>query len=135
MHLYLLFLYIFISCANPLKQENNTNILPDLNLVNGIEIVTWNIENFPKLGSRTIDSVYNVITSLNADVYCLQEISNRNSFQELTDRLIDYDYVISDDTDYLNLALLYKKNDFSYIDRPLGNTGHTSCPVWMLKKL
>ena len=30
---------------------------------------------------------------------------------------------------------LYKKYDFSYIDRPLGNTGHTSCPVWMLKKL
>ena len=115
--LYFLFLYIFISCASPVKQEesntsNSTGFLPDLNLVNGIEIVTWNIENFPKLGSRTIDSVYNVITSLNADVYCLQEISNRNSFQELTDRLIDYDYVISDDTDYLNLALLYKKNDF-----------------------
>ena len=30
---------------------------------------------------------------------------------------------------------LYKKYDFSYLDRPLGNTGHTSCPVWMLKKL
>ena len=30
---------------------------------------------------------------------------------------------------------LYTKYDFSYIDRPLGNTGHTSCPVWMLKKL
>ena len=30
---------------------------------------------------------------------------------------------------------LYKKYDFTYIDRPLGNTGHTSCPVWMLKKL
>ena len=99
--LYFLFFYIFISCASPVKQEgNNTNnstgFLPNLNLANGIEIVTWNIENFPKLGSRTIDSVYNVVTSLNADVYCLQEISNRNSFQELTDRLLDYDYVISD---------------------------------------
>ena len=102
----------FFSCASPVEQKSidggssSTSLLPDLNLDNGIEIVTWNIENFPKLGSRTIDSVYNVFTSLNADVYCLQEISNRNSFQELTDRLIDYDYVISDDTDYLNLALL-----------------------------
>ncbi len=30
---------------------------------------------------------------------------------------------------------LYKKVGFEYIDAPMGNTGHTSCPVWMLKKL
>ncbi|WP_108422914.1 GNAT family N-acetyltransferase [Flagellimonas amoyensis] len=30
---------------------------------------------------------------------------------------------------------LYKKSGFEYIDAPLGNTGHFSCPVWMLKKL
>lgn len=30
---------------------------------------------------------------------------------------------------------LYKKVGFEYINAPLGSTGHTSCPVWMLKKL
>lgn len=30
---------------------------------------------------------------------------------------------------------LYKKSGFDYIDAPLGNTGHFSCPVWMLKTL
>ena len=30
---------------------------------------------------------------------------------------------------------LYKKFGFTYIDAPLGATGHTSCPVWMLKDL
>lgn len=30
---------------------------------------------------------------------------------------------------------LYKKVGFENIDAPLGNTGHTSCPVWMLKEL
>lgn len=30
---------------------------------------------------------------------------------------------------------LYQKNGFDYIDAPMGNTGHYSCPVWMLKKL
>lgn len=30
---------------------------------------------------------------------------------------------------------LYKKVGFEYLDKPMGNTGHTSCPVWMLKKL
>lgn len=30
---------------------------------------------------------------------------------------------------------LYIKSGFEYIDKPLGTTGHTSCPVWMLKKI
>ncbi len=30
---------------------------------------------------------------------------------------------------------LYKKSGFEYIDAPMGNTGHFSCPVWMLKTL
>ncbi|HEX8562598.1 MAG TPA: GNAT family N-acetyltransferase [Flavobacterium sp.] len=30
---------------------------------------------------------------------------------------------------------LYKKSGFEYINAPMGNTGHTSCPVWMLKEL
>ncbi|TAI49079.1 GNAT family N-acetyltransferase [Flagellimonas allohymeniacidonis] len=30
---------------------------------------------------------------------------------------------------------LYQKNGFEYIDAPMGNTGHYSCPVWMLKEL
>ena len=28
---------------------------------------------------------------------------------------------------------LYTEFGFEYINEPLGNTGHTSCPVWMLK--
>ena len=30
---------------------------------------------------------------------------------------------------------LYEKKGFEYIDAPLGDTGHYSCPVWMLKQL
>lgn len=30
---------------------------------------------------------------------------------------------------------LYKKNGFTYIDSPMGNTCHTACDVWMIKKL
>ena len=30
---------------------------------------------------------------------------------------------------------LYKKVGFDYLCAPMGNTGHTSCPVWMLKIL
>jgi putative acetyltransferase len=30
---------------------------------------------------------------------------------------------------------LYKKVGFEYLCAPLGGTGHTSCPVWMIKSL
>ncbi len=30
---------------------------------------------------------------------------------------------------------LYTKVGFEYLKSPMGNTGHTSCPVWMLKDL
>lgn len=30
---------------------------------------------------------------------------------------------------------LYVKSGFEYLEKPLGLTGHTSCPIWMLKKL
>lgn len=30
---------------------------------------------------------------------------------------------------------LYRKTGFDYIDGPMGNTGHTSCDVWLTKRL
>ena len=112
----LCFLYLVFSCANPIeKEESNSptnSLLPDLGLEDGIEIVTWNIENFPKLGQRTIDSVANIITSLNADIYCLQEISNLSMFLEVVEILDGYSYEESNATEYLNLVVLYKKVTF-----------------------
>ena len=109
-------LYLVFSCASPIEKEasdrGNDSLLPDLNLEDGIEVVTWNIEQFPKLGQRTIDSVANIITSLNADIYCLQEISNLSMFLELVEILDGYSYVASDATEYLNLVVLYKNNQF-----------------------
>ncbi|WP_047245146.1 GNAT family N-acetyltransferase [Maribacter thermophilus] len=37
---------------------------------------------------------------------------------------------------YMKMAQrLYVKNGFEYLDAPLGDTGHYSCPVWMIKEL
>ncbi len=30
---------------------------------------------------------------------------------------------------------LYQRNGFDFIDGPMGDTGHYSCNVWMIKKL
>ena len=35
----------------------------------------------------------------------------------------------------VNAQKLYLRKGFYYINNPLGNTGHTACPIWMLKNL
>ena len=35
----------------------------------------------------------------------------------------------------LTAQKLYTKVGFKYLSEPLGGTGHTSCPVWMIKEL
>ena len=36
----------------------------------------------------------------------------------------------------LNKAVkVYEKSGFTYLDKPLGNSGHFGCDLWMLKKL
>jgi len=35
----------------------------------------------------------------------------------------------------LSAQKLYNSIGFEYINKPLGNTGHSSCPVWMIKTL
>lgn len=35
----------------------------------------------------------------------------------------------------LDAQKLYKKVGFEYLESPMGSTGHSSCPIWMLKKL
>jgi len=34
-----------------------------------------------------------------------------------------------------NAQRLYKNSGFEYISNPMGNTGHSACPVWMLRDL
>ncbi len=48
----------------------------------------------------------------------------------------EFSYCYIETMPYMQTAQkLYIKFGFDYIDAPMGNTGHTSCPVWMLKKL
>jgi putative acetyltransferase len=47
-----------------------------------------------------------------------------------------YKYCYLETLSQLETALdLYKQNAFKNLDTPLGNTGHNSCQVWMLKTL
>ena len=48
----------------------------------------------------------------------------------------EYKYCYLESASQLKSAIkLYKKNGFKHLDKPLGNTGHTICGVYMLKEL
>lgn len=34
-----------------------------------------------------------------------------------------------------NAVKVYEKSGFTYLDKPLGNSGHFGCDLWMMKKL
>ena len=46
-----------------------------------LDIVSWNIENFPKIDS-TIELLAPIIDSLNVDIFALQEITSSNALNE-----------------------------------------------------
>jgi endonuclease/exonuclease/phosphatase family metal-dependent hydrolase len=75
---------------------------------NSFDIITWNLEWFPKQGAITVDSVKEIIEIINAEIIALQEINNVSEFNQLVNKLDDYDGY-STNSSNLNLAYLYKK--------------------------
>ena len=53
-----------------------------------LDIVTWNIENFPK-NNQTINYLSEIINEINVDIIALQEIESENAFEDLIDNLND----------------------------------------------
>jgi len=54
------------------------------------EVVSWNIEWFPKNGQVTADSVKTILQSLAADVYALQEINDTTLLKQVVSTIPGY---------------------------------------------
>ncbi|MCB0409268.1 MAG: GNAT family N-acetyltransferase [Flavobacteriales bacterium] len=49
---------------------------------------------------------------------------------------MSYQYLYLESMPELNVAVgMYQKMGFRFIDKPLGNSGHFGCNIWMVKKL
>ncbi|RLC58704.1 MAG: hypothetical protein DRH89_00395 [Candidatus Cloacimonadota bacterium] len=88
-----------------------------------LEVVTWNIEHFPKDFSTTVDYVTQIIRGVNADVYALQEIENNFKFDTIIEILNNVDpentwdgYRASSAYYSINLAYIYKSNQLQIDD-------------------
>jgi endonuclease/exonuclease/phosphatase family metal-dependent hydrolase len=82
------------------------------------EVMTWNLEHFPKNDGATVDYVAKIAKYLDTDVIGLQEIESDSSFTNLIKRLNQIDsvnvwdgYRANSDKWEMNLAFLYKTND------------------------
>ncbi|MGO4910963.1 GNAT family N-acetyltransferase [Leeuwenhoekiella sp. W20_SRS_FM14] len=75
-------------------------------------------------------------------MYFLSEIRGKGFGLQMMQRCLDFakeagfKQVYLETMPYMKDAQkLYVKSGFYYIDAPLGNTGHSACPVYMLKDL
>ncbi len=57
---------------------------------NTLEIMTWNIEHFPKNGQTTVNYVIDIIEALDVDILAIQEVDDINYFEQMVDGLSSY---------------------------------------------
>lgn len=74
-----------------------------------LEVVTWNIEWFPKNGNVTADSVSKILVALDADVYALQEIGDSTAFNKMISKVDGY-HARFDRVRHGGLAYVYKSS-------------------------
>ena len=99
------------------KATSNQWSFPNINKLNGLEIITWNCEFFPTNGDSTINVLSEAVIELNPDIIAFQEIKKRGWFSKLMTYLPDYDFIISQQSSFMDQAIIYKKDLFDLVDR------------------
>ena len=79
----------------------------DYGLSNQVEIVTWNIRQFPQ-DSSTKDYVKNLMQKWNADIYFFQEMRSESDLISMVNTMPNYSYVFDEESGNLGFALVYK---------------------------
>lgn len=92
-----------------------------------LDVVTWNIEDFPK-NSETTNYVAQIIAAIDADIYGLQEIESDADFEEVINLLNFSDSLnswngyrsnsVSSNYGSINLAFIYKNTFYDSICEP-----------------
>ncbi|KPK71262.1 hypothetical protein AMJ71_07040 [candidate division TA06 bacterium SM1_40] len=82
-----------------------------------LEIVTWNIEWFPREGEATVQAVRQLVEDLDIDLYAVQEIADTAAFRSLLYSLPGYDGFWSPDAytwgDYQKTGLIWRADQIA----------------------
>ena len=100
------------------KSENNNNSI-SFGDFETLDVLTWNIENFPK-HAQTINYVSDIINDINVDIIALQEIEDQQEFNLLIDQLNDewVGYRASNDSGWGELSYLINLNNIDITHYP-----------------
>ena len=90
------------------------------------EVVTWNIEWFPKNGQTTVNYVSEIIENLDLDVYAIQEIDDTTIFKTMVDGLEHYEYIMMNDW-FGGLVFVYNSDRIEVLE---AFEIYTSSPFW-----
>ena len=103
-----LFILVF-SCAKNKTIDSSSSL--SFGTDETLDILTWNLENFPKQDNITINFLAELIDSLNVDIIAMQEIENETDFNNLVNKLNGWEGYRANSAYYnIDLAYLYKSN-------------------------
>jgi exonuclease III len=97
---------------SPLNLNRNDWDFPNLNQDDSIEIITWNCEFFPQANDSTILALAEAVLDLNADIIAFQELRRTGWFSKLMSYLPEYNFIVSQQASFMDLAIIYKNNIF-----------------------
>ena len=132
-------LQFFFSCSKDIISSNieieEGIFIPSLNVSGSLEelnIVTWNIEDFPK-NNLTEEYVKNAIEALNVDIIALQEIRLLTNLNNIANALGNHwsAYRAPGSSNYGNLAYLINTNEVDVLNTPYTMPdGYIECPSY-----
>ena len=124
------FIFLALSCSGGSESlpapddgggDDNTNPYDfpnaiNYNVANQIEVVTWNIRQFPQ-HSSTKEQVKSLLEIWNADIYLMQEISSESELISMVNAMPNYSYVMDEESGNLGFALVYKNENVTYVSK------------------
>jgi len=98
------------------------------------DVVTWNLQTYPRSNMDTIEYAAAAIMKMKADVIAVQEIMNWVAFDMLVEQLDGYDGYHATSDNYMDLAYIWRTSTVSDVsfEEPLsGNTPFPRYPLVM----
>ena len=132
-------LFLLSSCADDNINNSNIDELSEDEFIfgdsNNLNIVTWNIEHFPK-SDLTIQYLKQAILSMQVDILVLQEIESSIYFNQLVNELgdnwIGYRY---ENSDWGELSYLINSTNESFASEYLNFTSLNFCEDFLINFL
>jgi endonuclease/exonuclease/phosphatase family metal-dependent hydrolase len=102
-------LLLFWNCAIDLPEDENT-AFPAFGGGDTLDIVTWNLNLFPKNGSSSITYMEKAILDMQPDIVAFQELRSEYALASLAESLINYRYFLGEGGGDWGLAYLYRSD-------------------------